>query len=169
MGLTIHFKGTINEIFLIEKLKIELEDIALSMNWKYKLREISSTSFSGISLNIHPDCEWLSLVFDNTGKIVSPMELHFGEKGISEYQFIKTQFAGAEIHIAVVNILKYVQKKYIENLEVIDESKYWETGDKSLIIKYISTINKGINNITQLAYDADNLEDFLTRLNKLFD
>jgi hypothetical protein len=152
MGLTIHFKGTINDIFLIEKLKEEIEDISISMNWKYNLRGPKNSNFSGISINIHPDCEWLSLVFDNNGKIVPPMELHFGEKGISDYQFIKTQFAGVEIHLAVVNLLKYVQKKYIKNLEVIDESKYWDTGDKTHVLKYLKTVNKGINNIRYLSY-----------------
>jgi len=33
----------------------------------------------------------------------------------------------------VIKLLKYIQKKYVDNLEVIDEGDYWQTKDAILL------------------------------------
>ena len=44
--------------------------------------------------------------------------------------WVKTQFAGIEIHKLIIHLFKYLSNKYFTDFEVIDEGKYWETGDE---------------------------------------
>jgi hypothetical protein len=62
--------------------------------------------------------------------------------------FIKTQFAPVEIHIAVIKLLKYIQQKYISNLDVYDEGDYWQTGNDQKFLKgKIDFLNAAINHL----------------------
>ncbi|WP_437633254.1 hypothetical protein [Sorangium sp. So ce854] len=47
----------------------------------------------------------------------------------SRYNWTKTQFAGPKVHVAVCAILRYVKERYAPDLEVKDDSGYFETGD----------------------------------------
>lgn len=55
-------------------------------------------------------------------------EPSFFEKG-SRYLWTKTQFAGAPTHVAVCEVLRYVQQRYAPGLTVRDDTGYFETGD----------------------------------------
>ena len=55
---------------------------------------------------------------------------------------VKTQFAPAEVHIAVVNLLRFLKKRYIPNLEVHDEGGYWETSDKEKLIEKMKFLDE---------------------------
>jgi len=54
-----------------------------------------------------------------------PLYLVFGGKGKLD-NFIKTQFAGVDTHIDVINLLDAV-KPFFKLLDIIDEGRYWET------------------------------------------
>lgn len=181
MGLCIHFTGSLNNKNQIEDLIDEVEDICKSMDWKYTiLREnwnehdknltaLENRRFKGITFKPHPESENLTIFFDRIGRIASNTEIFFGEKTKPNYQFIKTQFAGTDVHIGVIQFLRYIKKKYIANLVVIDEANYWETNDRNKVDNYINIVNKGINDIVGIAKNSTELNDFLNKLYKIFD
>jgi hypothetical protein len=77
---------------------------------------------SGLKLIPSSDCEPLRLEFDN--------DLYVQE-------WTKTQFAGAEIHVAVCDFLHAIEP-YFETFKVNDESEYWDTGDVELLKQYLA-------------------------------
>jgi hypothetical protein len=58
---------------------------------------------------------------------------------------VKTQFAGSSIHKLLVHLLKYLSKKYFNEIKVFDEGKYWETGDEDLLEKIFEEYNYYLN------------------------
>ncbi|NWF49313.1 MAG: hypothetical protein HXY49_02080, partial [Ignavibacteriaceae bacterium] len=84
MGITIHYKGQLNNPMLCNSVIDELKDISEIMNWEYSIMdkdwgkpltaellyyenrvEISGhLPLKGILINLHPGCEALSIMFD---------------------------------------------------------------------------------------------------------
>jgi hypothetical protein len=57
----------------------------------------------------------------------------------------KTQFAPVDVHIAIIKLLRYIQKKYMVNLEVWDEGDYWEMEYSAILAGRIDFLNYKIN------------------------
>ena len=162
MGVSIHYRGRLDDIKKFSQLRGEMIDIAAVMGWPYdSLDEDWSVppdakldgggitghlSLKGIGMKPHPDSESLSLYFDSRGNLNSPagvvLMLEGKLKPEKNWISIKTQFAPLEIHVRVTGLLKYLKKKYISNLEVVDEGEYWETGNIETLKERISSINR---------------------------
>jgi hypothetical protein len=129
LGITIHFAGKLrDEQCFHEGVRIARE-YAAKMQWRCESIDETEVTLlrvgdneeewdytgpvRGIALFPHADCEPVRLEFDR--------DLYIQE-------YTKTQFAGPEIHVAVVVLLRALQPLF-EKLDVIDESEYWETGD----------------------------------------
>ena len=88
---------------------------------------------------------------------------------------MKTQFSGPDIHVWVIGLLKYLKKHYISNLEVSEESEYWETGDRRKLEEDMALLNGklqrlsatissgGMGELTGLSAD-----DIASRIERLF-
>ncbi len=46
----------------------------------------------------------------------------------------KTQYAGAAIHEMIIGLIRYVSKEYLSDFELADETLFWETGDRALLL-----------------------------------
>jgi hypothetical protein len=162
MGVSIHYRGRLDDIHLASLLCDEVGDIARSMGWPSTTldddwsippdarligggRIGGHLGLKGIQITPHPESEPLALFFDREGHLRSPMTMLMILDGTmtSETAWIsmKTQFAGADTHVWVVGLLKYLKKRYIANLEVSDESEYWGTGDRQKLEKDMDFIN----------------------------
>lgn len=154
MGITIHYKGSINDLALIDQIQQEMVDICQSMNWEYHLwnedqskpydAELIHTNsgakteghipLRGISIITDPENESLDLLFNPQGQLSSFMLEILKHNGTlskdHNWIFVKTQFGSVDSHIAIVKVLQYLKQTYIPDLEVKDEGEYWETGDK---------------------------------------
>ncbi|WP_437876006.1 hypothetical protein [Sorangium sp. So ce513] len=60
----------------------------------------------------------------------------------SRYNWTKTQFAGPKVHVAVCAILRYVKERYAPDLEVKDDSGYFETGDYAKLEAELAYIDR---------------------------
>lgn len=94
----------------------------------------------------------------------------FFEGGLS-YNWTKTQFAGAKVHVAVCAILRYVQQRYAPALEINDDSGYFVDGDYEKLETALAHVDY-INSITSRAVTAVaasgapmTLDAFVDRLN----
>lgn len=169
MGITIHYKGKLNKPDLLNTFCDEIEDIAKDMNWSLNtlsndLNKPNSSyldengqikghiPLKGLNVILHPKAEPLSFLFDKNGNLKNLLMMTFkNEKELEgSYIFIKTQFAPIEIHITIIKLLEYIKKKYISNLEVIDEGNYWETHDAKILEEKFSFINKKIDQLSNI-------------------
>ena len=91
----------------------------------------------GIGVRPHRACEHVVFEFDREGHIQSSC---------------KTQYAGADIHIAVVDLLRTVAPHF-RDLEVYDEGRYWETQDVRTLIGSLEMLDKALSHV------ADRLDD----------
>jgi hypothetical protein len=160
MGLTLHYTAKLRNRTFLQPMVEEVADICESMDWKYRLVEISmegeaahfplefgesGTEFKEINLNgisfTPPDCETVCLSFSDAGYTCSEMNVMASDM-LANYEpsliysiHTKTQYAGVDTHIAIVKLLKYLEGKYLFFENVHDEGNYWETMDRQELEK----------------------------------
>jgi hypothetical protein len=106
----------------------------------------------GIQITPHPDSEPLVLFFDRYGYLRSPMTMLMILEGTLQPETawipMKTQFAGPDTHVWVIGLLRYLKKRYISNLEVSDESEYWDTGDRRKLEEDMTLLNGKLQHLS---------------------
>lgn len=158
MGITIFARGKIDRIEDLPRLIDDLKDVAGKRNWKYRVLDDDfdatpnavlthgasdrpgaviegSLGLKGVILNI-PGAEMFAVLFDRSGVLTDMFQqLAWIEgKGQNERLIMcKTQFASIDAHIALVELLDSLKRKYISNLTVTDEGAYWETRDRRIL------------------------------------
>ena len=142
MGLSIHYSATIQNTDRIDELITEVTDICQSLNWSYQIiKEPNADQLNGICFSPE-DCEPIFLTFLPGGRMCSPVNLmnrDIYEKNGLDAEMIyttstKTQFAGADAHVAVIKLLRYLKEKYFAVFELNDEGMYWETMDEKVLL-----------------------------------
>lgn len=151
MGLTLHYSGSFRKNASLPEMIEEVKDIATIYKWPYTIYETEfpenpddvavKKSAYGIAIT-PPESETLSLCFAANRRMSSAPLLHFyadetdpERKSYMYMPWVKTQFAGPETHKLLVHLLKYLNNKYFENLEVTDEGHYWETNDEQVLLE----------------------------------
>lgn len=171
MGITIHYRGEIDRIADVAQLSAEIKEFAEVLEWdsrqwkenwhlpnsaaleknKDGLSLSGHIPIRGISLFPDPNCEPLYLTFCKNGRLASSMNMVImADKGIeseSIWLSTKTQFASADIHVAIIKLLRFVKTKYISNLEVRDDGRYWESGDAAGLEERFQQIGAAIDSL----------------------
>lgn len=150
MGIAIHYKGKLNSADLIDEFCEEMKDISKSMEWKFNsfdYDEKDKTPVKGLFISPHPEVELLQFMIDKNGYLRNALMVeHFQhDDDITFLNHIKSQFAPIDIHIAVIKLLKYIQQKYVTNLEVYDEGEYWQTEDTALLKEKMNFLSEKID------------------------
>lgn len=139
MGVTIHFEGQLLDDDKYAALLEEVAAVAVPRGWP--LREINEAQMAlnrvvdersvdylgpvtGIELLPHPRADPLRFEFDSH---------------LFVQQYCKTQFAGSEAHIEVIELLRKVAPLFVE-FDVFDEGQYWESGDRSILQRNLDTV-----------------------------
>ncbi len=179
MGVSIHYSGQLKNPSLLPTLVEEVIDICKIFNWPYHCfynkypndRFESADNGNDYGLLFTPkNCEIVSLVFDAAGFIYAPwLKQFFTDKSFAYLIHTKTQFAGAEVHTQVIELLDYLNKKYFQCFELIDEGEYWEKRDKNLLKGKINFLGDKINMLADglentERMDNENWEDFIKRI-----
>jgi hypothetical protein len=171
MGVTIHYKGNLKSPDMVEPLIEDLEDICQSANWKYSLLEPKKLTkedkedmpahfaqLRGISIKPHEESESLQFIFNEKGEWRTFMNLFLGDKlpkGMKNWAFVKTQFAGPETHIAIINLLLYLRKKYFKKLDIKDEGGYYPKKNIEDLNQRLGFINNAIATIHDVVEHGD--------------
>lgn len=172
MGVSIHYRGHIDNPGRIPALCEELADIAGAMGWKWErlndnwddpsdayLESDGESAviqgrlgLKGIEILPSDKCEPLSFGFDRDGMIWSPivriLALDGTLKQDQAWVSVKTQFSSARTHTWVVGLLRYIKKHYMSDLEVSDEGGYWETGDLDTLRERMQRIDRKIGELS---------------------
>ena len=154
MGLTLYYQGRIKDLRRIPELTTEVADICQSLDWTYHLIDDVETIAAQVVpwepgegdpkkvwlrglFFTPPGCETAILVFSSSGRLFNLLRLQFADQDDDpEYLYMlhtKTQYAGEDVHIALVTLFKYLEKKYDLELKMSDEGNYWDTLDRSVL------------------------------------
>ena len=187
MGLSFHYSGSFRQSASLPEMIEELKDIAEICNWKYHIfqKQFPFESDNGTGKNAiygimfsPPHCEPVWLCFLDNRRLCSPINVElFGQLQDPKHRnFLyilstKTQYAGVETHMTIINLLKYLAGKYFEMLEVSDEGKYWETGDVKILEATFKRYNDALNILTNVIdqntkQPNESYMDFLRRILK---
>jgi hypothetical protein len=187
MGLSFHYNGSFNPNASLQDMIDEVADICNAQQWRYHVyntrfpaipfEEDYDDEIYGISIS-PPGCEPVWLCFLSNGRMSSPMHLKFwgkdaddGDRELLYMLATKTQYAGLQVHAFVINLLKYINGKYLQNLQVTDEGGYWETGDIKILEENFNTYNvllKAVGNAFENnpMREGENLDDYFERVLK---
>jgi hypothetical protein len=143
MGVTIHFEGKLKDEAAYQSLISTVSSFAKTQNWPTESIESAEVTLlrvrdekdwdyigpvKGIVLDIHEDCDPVRLEFDR--------ELYVQE-------FTKTQFAGVESHLKVIDLLKAIEPYFVA-LKVEDEGDFWETADQAVLAQHMDWSRRAI-------------------------
>jgi hypothetical protein len=171
MGLTVYYRGMLDDHEQAACLINELREIAEICGWEKggldedwtlppqarvvvlpglsDYRIVGHLALKGVEILPHPSCEPVSFYFDSRGTLWSvpgrALSLDQRERPDQTFISVKTQFAPAEIHVAIVKLLRYIKGRYISNLEVRDEGGFWETGDIVELERRRESINRALD------------------------
>lgn len=175
MGLSIHYSGTIKDTAVISQLIEEVQDVCTILGWKWHIN--NDKKLTGISFT-PPECETVGLNFLANGELVSKVMLKYDIHPATTIS-VKTQYAGMDVHMAVIKLLKHLAKHYFSVFELSDEGGYWETSDEEVLHKKFGVYNMMLNAVQAALMDfkaeesntpermVDRLEKFLKeRFNK---
>lgn len=183
MGLSFHYKGALKNPQSLKKMIEEVTDISRANQWKFHVFEDEfpndaftphshDDSIYGICFT-PPECETISLTFLSNGKMCAFYNLEYSKGSENElddhYLSVKTQFAGPAIHIQIIKIFDYLNKKYFENFDLTDEGNYWETKNVQLLDdtfrKYTNLLN-GFGSLMETIPigESESIEEYLIRI-----
>ena len=143
MGVTIHYEGQLTSEAAYQDLVGVVSSIAGAEGWPTepiassevtlpRVRDEKDSDYTGpakgIVVYLHKDCDPVRLEFDR--------DLYLQE-------FTKTQFAGVQIHIALLKLLKAIQP-FFRSLKVEDEGEWWETEDTQIPREHFDRSQKAI-------------------------
>jgi hypothetical protein len=82
---------------------------------------------------------------------------------------VKTQYAGAEAHITIIELLRYLSGKYLVDFEMMDESKYWDTKNPDDLHLKMDSLNLIIEAFNDIIKDKSihNPKEFLSLIRML--
>lgn len=194
MGISLHYRGKIKSTKLIAELTNEVEDICKTNNWSYKIfddethrpleknEELIDAYLSedeendlrqpdlglrGITFRPHERSESVALLFDENGIIRSILSVLFPyiqEDEKYPWSFVKTQFAGAQAHVKVVNLLVYLQKKYFKAFKLIDDGGYYPDMDLDALETRMGIIDRAMDTIHDIFDNATNPEEVIGQI-----
>ena len=166
MGVSIHYRGRLDDVARISALSEELADIADAMGWqstrleddweetaRARLRGIPGggridghLGLQGVQITPGHKGESLSFFFDREGALRSPVTmlsiLDGTLKPEQAWISVKTQFVSPEVHVWIIGLLRYLKERYISDLEVSDEGEYWETGNVDALTEKMDLLDE---------------------------
>ncbi len=137
MGITIHYRGTVDDLGRIEELEDRVTDLVFALGgqatiWRSFADHDPSRVVRGLMVDMAPGQETLSLLVSPEGHLTPLIQIEEAEQTPFEeppYCSVKTQFGSLIGHVAIVHLLNALKMGYMSNLKVNDEGGYAESRD----------------------------------------
>jgi hypothetical protein len=144
MGVTIHFEGTLRDEAAFEHVIRSARTRAEQEGWKSEV--IAEDIATLWRVRNEEDCEYTGptrgiLLYPHEN--AEPLRLEF-DRALFMQDYIKTQFAPAEIHIRVVRLLKEIAPQFV-NLTVEDEGEFWGSESREVLAGHLDACFRAIN------------------------
>lgn len=186
MGITIHYKAKFGTKHSMREFIDETVDIAKTLNWKFTILE--DREFPAIPGKLEKDCDLFGLLLTPTGCETLDLCFHGDRRliNITCLQVIdakewkkdpswiytascKTQFGGPAVHKQIVLLIKYLSKKYFDEIEMNDETDYWKSGDEEKLNQLFGKMSRLITMLKETLDDFpikenEDVEDYFKRI-----
>ena len=137
MGITIHYRGTIDDPDRLEDMENRIVDLAFALGgqatiWRSYADHNPQRMVRGVMLNMAPGHETFSLLVSPEGHLTPLWQIEEAEQAPFDeppFCFVKTQFGSMHGHVAIVHILDALKQGYFSQLKVTDEGEYYESRD----------------------------------------
>lgn len=144
--MTIHFEGQLFNDYAFSALIDAASNFAKENGWRSELLESPNATLlrvreeanwdyvgpvKGIQVFPHDDCDPIRLEFDH--------DLYIQE-------YTKTQFAGPDIHLKVLDLLTLIQP-FFSTFSISDEGEYWETRNLTVLVEHMNTTQQVIEDM----------------------
>ena len=111
-------------------------------------------------------------VIDKDGKLVYDGAID-DNTDESRVLFVQTQFSPADVHVAVIKLLRHLAKRYFHELTVIDEGDYWRSEDLTRLIEKREQQLREMKKVERAIKDApispdDEPEDIASKIEDCF-
>lgn len=134
MGLTVYYSGMLRDVNQIPLLTNEVCDICDQLHWPVHVATPTpDTPLSGV-IFFPPESEEVWYTFLPDGRLAD-LSYFISEDWKNErtpcslqLDFM-THYAGPDVHMRIVDLMRFLSKKYFDTFHVTDESEYWETGN----------------------------------------
>jgi hypothetical protein len=142
--VTIHFEGSLLDEEALCTLVSTAAAFATSHRWPSKPIESEQATLLRVR-NDEEESNYDGLVKGIVlypGEDCDPVRLEF-DRELYVQEFTKTQFAGVETHLKVLELLTAIQP-FFRRLRVEDEGEYWETGDVRILAEHLKRAQQAI-------------------------
>lgn len=155
MSTTVHYFGKIKSSEAVRELQEEFREIAQVSGWAHEMvdhvftqeGELPTTRLTlrGIRITLNKTTSPLQLTFDKDGylshiyyekapaDLMSPQSKATRQVLHQVHTSTAARAGDAGTHMTVVKLLDYLKKRYVPNLEVIDNTGYWYSRDESVL------------------------------------
>ncbi len=184
MGLAFYYSGKIKDAKLLAPLVNEVIEFSKANNYPYQADIFGQTFPQGelseycgdqelYGIEFGPEkCEPIFLTFTRDGRLCSPIQFMINGTPEDDYFHTiatKTQYAGAEAHILVIDFLRYLSKKYFSEFELHDDGEYWETQDKKLLKAAFDRFTRATDSFAAMLEmipkeKGESIEEFIVRM-----
>ena len=140
MSILIHYSGKLRTPFDLPALIAEVSDLCQSLDWKYDyIAPQPDTPLEGLVIHLEK-CDPVWFTFLPEGSLFHPL-LYQCIKGVEKTDHFEagqawigapTYHAGADAHMQLIKLLRFLGNKYFERFELNDDSEFWETNNEKL-------------------------------------
>lgn len=148
-GVTIHFNGQLKGASTADNVAEAACAVAISKSWRCEpVSDPNDSSLDLITVQSLRELDGSDELSKANGVVIypadmsEPLYLVFGAKNKMD-NFIKTQFAGADTHIGVIEIFDAI-KPFFSRLEIMDEGRYWETRSRANLEEDLASVSAQI-------------------------
>lgn len=152
MGVTIHYRGTLDDLARVEEFEDRVLDVVSALGghatiWRSFGQLDPTRVVRGLLVQMCPGQDTLSLLISPEGQLLNLFEIKQAEQGpLTEEPccFVKTQFGSLQGHVAVVSLLDALRTEYVSNLVVSDESGYYDHRDPHELARKLNELGSAI-------------------------
>jgi hypothetical protein len=155
MGITIHYRGTIDDVANVETMEDRLLDLVFALGgratiWRSYADHDPSRIVRGLMIEMAPGQDTLSLLISPEGHLTPLFQIEDAEKAPFDEPpccFVKTQFGMPLGHVAIIHVLYALKQKYFSNLSITDEGGFYETGDFNELCKKMNFLGQAVKSL----------------------
>lgn len=155
MGVTIHYRGTLDDLARVEEFEDRVLDVVSALGgqatiWRSFGQQDSRRVVRGLLVQMAPGQDTLSLLLSPEGQLLNLFEIRQAEdRPLAESPccFVKTQFGSLQGHVAVVSLFDALRTEFFSNLEVEDESGYYRQRDAHELTRRLKFLEAAISGL----------------------
>lgn len=157
MGVTIHYRGTVNDVSQVELMEDRLLDLVFSLGgqatiWRSFADHDPSRVVRGLLINLEPGQDTFSMLVSPEGHLTPLFQIEDAEKSPFDgppYCFVKTQFGSLQGHVTIVHLLDELRGRFCSNLEVLDEGEYHGNRDIHQLARNLQRHRSAIDSMAE--------------------